>query len=690
MANRYWVGGTASWDGTAGTKWSATSGGAGGASVPTSADDVFLDANSTGTVTIATGNTGAKSLNCTGFTGTLTGSAAISIAGSITLVSGMTFSATGQWNMTGTGTLITAGKDFTTFWVDGVGITATLGDAYYASVRSITVNRGTFNTAGFSVTVPSIASNSGLTRTISFGASTVTVQTFINWTGGNFTFNAGTSSIVMTSSASAIFSGAGLTFYNVTFSNLSKSTSTARIINDANTFNNLTINNNTSGQGPVFWRFSANQTINGTLTVAAGTDATYRTFLASNTIGTQRTLTCAAVSLTDVDFRDIRIAGGAAGSSGTRLGDCKGNTGITFTAAKTVYWNLAGTQNWTATGWATSSGGSPAANNFPLAQDTAVFDDAGSAGTVSLSGGYANLGNIDFSARTTAMTFDFGSSVNVSAYGNITNSANVTWGAGGFLITFAGRGSQTITSAGQTFRPIPTIDSPGGTLTLQDALTVGDNGGVTVTSGTLALNGYTISALSLLSMPNATAAINFGSGTFIFRNSGNTFTRGGGTLTGPGTISGTSNTAKTIDFGASITGSNVSNITVNQGGAGALTISQTGGGLSLTDLTNTYAATGATTVILPIAPTTFTNFTASGALGNLLTLQSSSAGSRAPLSKTSGTVSVSYCSIKDTNATGGATWQAFTTNGNVDAGNNLGWIFSAGGGGNFLMLFKGV
>lgn len=41
MANRYWVGGNANWDATAGTKWATTSGGAGGAAVPTAADDVF-------------------------------------------------------------------------------------------------------------------------------------------------------------------------------------------------------------------------------------------------------------------------------------------------------------------------------------------------------------------------------------------------------------------------------------------------------------------------------------------------------------------------------------------------------------------------------------------------------------------------------------------------------------------------
>jgi hypothetical protein len=42
MASRYWVGGTGTWDQTA--HWSATSGGAGGASVPTLSDDVIFNA----------------------------------------------------------------------------------------------------------------------------------------------------------------------------------------------------------------------------------------------------------------------------------------------------------------------------------------------------------------------------------------------------------------------------------------------------------------------------------------------------------------------------------------------------------------------------------------------------------------------------------------------------------------------
>jgi len=46
MANRYWVGGSGNW--TDSSHWSATSGGAGGVSVPNSSDNVTIDANSSG------------------------------------------------------------------------------------------------------------------------------------------------------------------------------------------------------------------------------------------------------------------------------------------------------------------------------------------------------------------------------------------------------------------------------------------------------------------------------------------------------------------------------------------------------------------------------------------------------------------------------------------------------------------
>jgi hypothetical protein len=56
-------------------------------------------------------------------------------------------------------------------------------------------------------------------------------------------------------------------------------------------------------------------------------------------------------------------------------------------------------------------------------------------------------------------------------------------------------------------------------------------------------------------------------------------------------------------------------------------------------------------------------------------LQSTAPGSQATLSQASGTVDASYLTIRDINAVGGATWNAFVNQQNIDAGNNDGWDF---------------
>lgn len=109
MANRYWVGGNGNWDATAGTKWATTSGGAGGAAVPTASDDVFLD-NGTGTGNVTVSATSvAKSLDCTGYVGTLTMNAQLTVSGSVTLVSGMAVAGTSTLVVDATGTITSAG-----------------------------------------------------------------------------------------------------------------------------------------------------------------------------------------------------------------------------------------------------------------------------------------------------------------------------------------------------------------------------------------------------------------------------------------------------------------------------------------------------------------------------------------------------------------------------------------------------
>src|SRR5262245_55982409 len=72
MANRFWVGGTGTWDNATTTHWAASSGGAGGQSVPVAADSVFFDGSSGGgTVTVNHASLSVNYLDMSAFTGTL-------------------------------------------------------------------------------------------------------------------------------------------------------------------------------------------------------------------------------------------------------------------------------------------------------------------------------------------------------------------------------------------------------------------------------------------------------------------------------------------------------------------------------------------------------------------------------------------------------------------------------------------
>lgn len=672
MANRYWVGGTASWDGTVGTKWATTSGGAGGASVPTSADDVFFDALSSGTVTIAAGNTGAKSITCTGFTGTIAGSAAITVSGSVTLAAGMTYTSTSVITFAATGTLTTAGKTIGAIIVSGVGITLTLGDALTSS-GSITVTNGSFTTANFNVTATALVSNNSNVRTISLGSSTLTLSfsgAAIDFgTITNLTFNAGTSQINLTAFASTLNVGGSTTFYNVSYTFNSGSASAFAIFGSC-TFNNLTVVPPASS-GRLQLRMSDNQIVNGTLT-CAGANAIRRVTLRSNTTGTPRTLTVANLSAADCDFRDITIAGAAAGSAPTRAGDCGGNTGLVFPASKTVYRVTTNTDWSGSSSWATSSGGAGADSNFPLAQDIAVIDN-NTPLTGSLNTGIFNISAIDSSTRTTAITIVFAVNEN---YGSISFGSGVIL-SGANSQTFLGRGTMTLTSAGKTI-PFPiVVQSTTGTFALLDSLT--STQGITLTSGNIDLNGFTATCTAFSGSGTSTRSLIFDGGTFVISGTGTGWTTATATaltITGTGTISMTNAASKPFQGG----GASYSGITLNNGGAGAITVtgSNTLGGLSNTVQPTSFLFTAGTT-------TTITNWNVSGTAGNLVTIGSITAASHT-LSKASGTVSGDYLSISRSTAAGGATWYAGANS--TDGGNNSGWIFTASPTvGNFFMFF---
>lgn len=511
MPDRYWVGGTASWDGTAGTKWSATSGGPGGASVPTTADDVFFTNLSTGTCTIATGNTGARSINCTGFAGTITGTPAITVAGSVTLVAAMTYTHTGTMTFSGTGTLTTAGKAFSGVTVNGAGITLTLGDALNVGGRIVVVTNGTFTTGNFSVTGGALSSTNSNTRTINLGLSTLNLanNVGVDFTiPTNLTFNAGSSQINLSSPSGSILA-TGQTFRNVSFTSTDPG---IRSIQGANIFTNITLTP-VSLAGVATLALAGNQTVNGTFT-CAGATALRRCFVNSSFLATARTITAAAISAANCDFRDITLAGAAAGSSPTRAGDCGGNSGITFPAAKTV-WRVGTNTSWSGVNsWATSSGGTGADNNFPLAQDTAVIDqNTALTGTLSVSS--FNMSAIDASTRTTGITLSFPAFT--SFYGSIALGSGVTVTGTG-LARFFGRGTMDFTSAGKTITFPVIVDAPGGTLRLLDAVSLTNT--FSLERGTLNLNGNTLTATTFNSSNSNPRTLAFGAGNITVTSTG--------------------------------------------------------------------------------------------------------------------------------------------------------------------------
>jgi hypothetical protein len=581
MANRYWRGGSGSWNATNTTNWSATPGGAGGASVPTSADSVFFDR--TGTYTVELNGIGGNIPTCLDLTvsaGNVTftdavGPAAIYIYGSFTLSSATSWNSTANLVFQSNGTsktITTNGKTLgnTSITLNGSGGDVwTLGSAFSTGyTSSFTLSAGTLNTAGYSFYANTFNTNNQNVRSLVLGASAFLTTVWSITDATNLTFNAGTSTITHTAQ-STNFDGAGLTYYNVSIVptvNVFSATVTG-----ANTFNNLSFGPALfASSNPYRIGFSDNQVITGTLDFGTSGDVTLRRTVSwSGTDGTtQITLTAGAITGTNIDLRNIVIAGAAAPFNASSLGwgDCGNNSGVTFPSPKTVYWNLAGIKNWYDVGWATSSGGTPAAGNFPLPQDTAVFDDTGSVtGTITLTG--YNVGNLNMSARTSAMTLAVTSTA--LQCGDMTLGSGVTitgalyyYGKSGVATTIT-RNSATINST------LNINNSP--IISLGDNFVV--NAAVTFNSGTLSLGTYNFSCTTFTSGTSTPRTLAFGTGAI--------------NCTGTGTVWNASSVTNLTVSGTpvvNVTSVGSTGITISSGGAEnqAISFNFTGGTYALT------------------------------------------------------------------------------------------------------------
>ncbi len=661
-----------------GGNWSSTSTWVGGV-VPTSSSNVQFTSSS-GNVTIDTASV-CRSLHMTGYTGTLTHTAAITLtigdgtAGlgntALALNSGMSYTLgnanTSAITFASTSTtqqaIGTASKSLGSWTINGTGSSYTLTDSNTTgATATATLAAGALSTANQPCSWGSFAFGGSLTRTLTLGSSAITITgTASNgfWCSGTtgLTITANTAVVTLTAASGLVnLAGANMNGTSVVFT-----TANSQLLNGA-TLKNITFTGPISKTSQLL--LSSNITATGTLSVN-GNSAVNRIIILSNTAGTARTITAAVVSVTNVDFMDITGAGAGswnlAGIAGG-AGDCGGNTGITFTTPVSQTHTSSAGGNWSdITKWT---------SRVPLPQDNVTID-ANTSGTITAD--MPRLGaDINFTGFTGTAAFN--STAN-SGYGSWTNGSGMTI-SGTQTLTLSARTNKVFTSNGCTFTQALTFTAPGATYTLSDALNT--NGQLGIINGT-AGNSVNLNSMAVtcknINVNGLGANLTCGSSTVTLTTttlndyvvlrtnnatlSGDTATFIIANATSNSRNFSTANGMSTATLTYTVAGSTGPLVFINTNNVGTLNFSD---------------ASNARTLTFPSGQTTtITNFNVSGSTGKLVTINASTAASTATLSKPTGIVSCDYLALQDSAATGGASWYAGANSTNIS--NNSGWIF---------------
>jgi len=779
MATRYWVGGSGTWNASSTTNWSASSGGASGASVPTLADGVIFDQVATYTVTLS-GTIACLSLTVTAGVVTFSSTGSLTCYGSFTLAAGNIWTASSTLLLSGATGVITTngvalGCNVTLISATGLyTVSYTLGSA----LQCLTLQLTNSTSAAAAVTLDTTTSNYALTvsalrtggstfvKTYKLNGSTVNIA-FSNANAWNQTSGTivdyGTSQVNFNASSNpgGTFypqSGGTCTIYNMAFTNPAMNIPSFTGNNvSAYVFNNLTVAGNTSS-GLNYLRLSGatdvTLTINGTLSIGSSSlNPSTRTYFqfygfANNTTGRRTVNVNGSLFLQYVDLPYI-AAGGSVGTwTGTSLGTNGSSTGITFTAPKTVYWSNTAGGLFQSNSYATSSGGAVSLANYPLPQDTVIFDNTGlnAASTIS---GAITIDTLNASALTNVTTWNFNT---LTLNGNITTGSGMPTVNGSIVFTGC-NAIQQLSASSTTFsgnwfsggNPLNTG------LQLQSNINIGiiyhGSGALDLNNNVLFLTQYNNNSSS------DTKTIAFGTG-YIALKDGGSFQNSTGTgffATGSRDLYLVSSinamnlsmgnvdeanalnvtvvnaNANTVTFGANsainnlnfnytantvalgiipsgmkvygsftLSAGNTLNASTNAltfaGGTGTKTITTAGKTFDFPIVFDGYAGTFALQDAWTLAATrsitliTGTLQLKSGTTntvpGGIITsgsaqkyLQSTIAASAATLSVASGVVAVSNITIKDSTATGGATFNANGTS--TNGGNNTGWTFAA-------------
>jgi hypothetical protein len=670
--------------------WSTTgSGGGDNSGPPTAADNLILEAGS-GNLTIAA-TAACRSLDCTSGTGTYTGTithnsgitlsigdgtagagnVAIKLDAGMTWTRGASSSAVSFVSTSGTQqTILQAGKNFGNTTFNGAGGSWIFSDTFQCTTAAFTLTAGSLDTNGQTMTVGTFSSSNSNVRSLTLGASSITVQQFPNavvfTTVTNLTFSGGSSTVNMSATGDQSFGGGGLTWGTVIFSNFSGNT---KAITGANTFGTLTITGSANKTDAI--TLAANQTVTGTFTVN-GNSTTNRVLVMSSVTGTSRTITAATVTVTNAGFQDITGAGAGSWDLSAITGgsgDCGGNSGITFTAAATQYW-FSNTGSWSdSSKWFLATNGGGGAGRVPLPQDDVVFD----ANSFSTSGRVVTQDmpragkSINWTGATNNPQWTMG--VSASIFGSLTLISAMSM-TNTSAYTFEGRGSFTLTTAGLNIGRQIQVLMPGGTFTLQDAYT--STASFQVLAGTFNSNGFSITATQWVSTGTLTRTVNLstssvtitGTSANIFQNASTdmTWNASSSTITITSVLAGSHNIV-----GAGLTYGRFVNATTGSPnfliitGSNTFKLLEIGAGI-------TQKFTAGTTQ-------TISRLIAMGASGSVISILSATGGSAVTIAQAGGVSAGDWMSLQDItfSATSNATFYAGPNSTNVSG--NTGILF---------------
>lgn len=437
-------------------------------------------------------------------------------------------------------------------------------------------------------------------------------------------------------------------------------------------FGTNTISLNSTG---TIFTGATTMTVTGTpLIIATNSSATARTITPTavteaNSISFRITAGTGSLALTagayrDLDFTDGTNPTGYAGALGNSIitvyGNFKASTGMTRTAGTGTY-TFAATSGTKTIATAGVTFDNPFI--FNGVGGTWQLQDAltsGSARTTTLTNGTLDLNNLTF-------TTGFFTSSN-------SNTRSIAFGTGN--ITIIGSGTtvwSNATATNFTYTGTPTVN----------VTYSGSVGTRTIASGQTSSSGTETNSLNF----NISAGTDIILFTATARVKNVNFTGFAGTLSGSSALLCYGN----LTYSAGMTVAAATNPTIFGATSGTqlittngktldlpLTFSGIGGTFAFQDAltqgsTKAFTITNGTVQLKAGVTSTVGALATSGTTQKFL--QSTLANTQATLSQASGTVNASYLTIKDNNAVGGAEWDAFTNQANIDAGNNDGWDF---------------